>query len=247
MDAKLLESASLTRNESIVYLTLLQIGMSKTGAILKESKLNSGKIYEILNSLMEKGLASKTAINNVKHFSAAPPNKLLEYIKEKKEILNKNEREIQSIIPQLEGLRKTKLEKTNAVVYQGFKGFKTAANEIFAEENNGFDHMAMGVTKTKPKKYSDYWLKKNRKMSEVTLRRRILFSEESCYEQETSKIKNVKVRVLNNITPAAIDIVNNTVLILNYEGEGTFVLIENENIAKSFTSFFNQLWKVAKD
>ena len=38
MELKLLEKIGLTHNESIVYLTLLQIGTSKTGAILKRSR-----------------------------------------------------------------------------------------------------------------------------------------------------------------------------------------------------------------
>ena len=51
MNAKILEEIGLTRNESLVYLALSKIGTSKTGEILKESGLNSGKIYEILESL----------------------------------------------------------------------------------------------------------------------------------------------------------------------------------------------------
>ena len=48
MKLELLEKIGLTRNESLVYITLLKLGTSKTGNILKQSNLNSGKIYEIL-------------------------------------------------------------------------------------------------------------------------------------------------------------------------------------------------------
>ena len=112
MEAKILESAGLTKNESIVYLTLLQIGTSRTGKILKSSKLNSGKIYEILNSLMNKGLVSESIIDNIKNFSAAPPNEIINYINKKKEALEKQETNIKSILPQLKAIKETKSKET---------------------------------------------------------------------------------------------------------------------------------------
>ena len=68
MDIKVLERIGLTRNESLVYLTLLRNGTSKTGEILKKSGLNSGKIYEILDSLEKKGMVSESSINNIKRY-----------------------------------------------------------------------------------------------------------------------------------------------------------------------------------
>jgi len=73
IEPETLENVGLTKNESIVYLTLLRIGTAKTGEILNKSHLNSGKIYEILESLKEEGLVSESIINNIRHFTAAPP------------------------------------------------------------------------------------------------------------------------------------------------------------------------------
>jgi len=246
MEAKILESAGLTKNESIVYLTLLQIGTSRTGKILKSSKLNSGKIYEILNSLMNKGLVSESIIDNIKNFSAAPPNEIINYINKKKEALEKQETNIKSILPQLKAIKETKSKETKVFVYTGFKGFKTAVNEILKEEKIGHEHVGMGIRHDKPKKYNDYWLGSNRKTSKDKLKRRLLFSQKSKYQKDYSIVSNTKIRVLPNITPAAINVTGNKTLILNYEEEGTFVLIENKAIAKSFKNFFEQLWKIAK-
>ena len=55
---QILQEIGLTRNEIKVYTSLLDLGESKTGEILKKSGLNSGKIYEILDSLQKKGLVS---------------------------------------------------------------------------------------------------------------------------------------------------------------------------------------------
>jgi len=56
MNEKLLEEIGLTKGEIKTYLTLLQIGESTTGKIIDEAGISSGKIYEILNKLIRKGL-----------------------------------------------------------------------------------------------------------------------------------------------------------------------------------------------
>ena len=246
MEAKTLESAGLTKNESIVYLTLLKIGTSKTGEILKNSNLNSGKIYEILNSLMEKGLVAQTIIDNVKHFSAADPSEIISYVEKRKQLLEEKEKQIKSILPQLNLLKQTEIDPTEVFVYTGFKGFKTVLNEIFKEEKNSKEHFAMGLTQNKPKKYNDYWLKVNKNLNPKKIKRRLIFSDRNQYAKEHIKLGKIEVRVLPNITPAAINITGDSIAILNYENNGTFVLIKNKAISKSFKNFFEQLWKIAK-
>src|SRR3989344_5827677 len=83
METETLEKIGLTKNESIVYLTLVKSGTIKTAKILKKSGLNSGRIYDTLESLKHKGLISESNINGVKHFTASPPNQLKEYFQQK--------------------------------------------------------------------------------------------------------------------------------------------------------------------
>ena len=54
----LLEELGLTKGEIKVYLTLLKLGETTTGKIVEEAGISSGKIYEILEKLIRKGLAS---------------------------------------------------------------------------------------------------------------------------------------------------------------------------------------------
>src|SRR3989344_5177017 len=129
MDNRMLEKIGLTRNESIVYLSLLKIGSSKTGEILKESGLNSGKIYEILEGLKAKGLVSESIINKIRHFSAAPPFQILEYLEKKKEEIANDERDIRKSLSDFEKIKTEKIKEVKAVTYTGFKGIKTATDE----------------------------------------------------------------------------------------------------------------------
>ena len=65
---KELMGIGLTQREVKVYLALLKLGESTTGKIIQESGISSGKIYEILEKLIGKGLASYTIKEKTKYF-----------------------------------------------------------------------------------------------------------------------------------------------------------------------------------
>ena len=247
MDAEILEKIGLTKNESLVYLTLLKIGTSKTGEIIKQSNINSGRIYETFDSLKVKGLISESVINNVKHFTASPPEKILDYIKQKNEELKKEESLIKSALPDLDSLRSLKLEKSKALVYTGFEGIKTAAYEALNATKKGEEIWAMGVTEMKDKKFNDFWVKYAIDRAKGKHLTKFLFSERSPYYKTTKNMNLVDARVLEGITPTTIDIFgDDKVLILNYNEPISCILIYDKNTTTSFKNFFNQLWKLAK-
>lgn len=247
MEIKVLEKLGLTNTESKVYLALLKIGSSKTGEILKYSGLNSGKIYEILEGLKEKGLVSESIINNVKHFSAAPPSQLLDYLQRKKEDIESEEKELKKNLPFLENVRNEGIRETKAVTYLGLRGIKTAADEALDSMKSGEEILSMGVTEKKDKKYNDFWLGwTERRVKKGTVAKHI-FSEEGGYYNSFKKLKLTEAKVLTGLTPVTVDIFgDDKVLILNYNKSESCTMIYDKNTAASFKNFFYQLWKIAK-
>ena len=247
MELKTLERIGLTRNESKVYQTLLQLGTSKTGEILKKSGLNSGKIYEILESLKLKGLLSESIINNIKYFTAAPPSQILGYIQDKKDELDKEEATIKSLLPELEKLRNIPKEETKSITYTGLRGIKTATEEALDAMNSDEDILAMGVTKLKGEDFNKFWKKWQIRRVEKKIHQKMIFSEKSDYYKKFIRSKYTQARVLDGLTPATIDIFGeNKTLILNYGKTPSCILIYDKNTAQSFSQFSRQLWKIAK-
>lgn len=241
-----LEKIGLTRNENIVYLTLLELGTSKTGEILKKSGLNSGKIYEILDGLKKKGLVSESVVNNVKHFTAAPPSQLLEYVETKKSEIKKEELEVRSLLPNLERLRNVVMKDVKAVVYTGLRGIKTAADEALDSMKPGQDMVAMGITSLKDQKFNEFWKQWSQKRIQKRIFARHIISESGDYYEYFRKLKCTEARVLIGITPVAVDIFgDDKVLILNYKEPASCILIYDVNTTTSFRQFFEQLWKIA--
>ncbi|MDO8660920.1 MAG: helix-turn-helix domain-containing protein, partial [Candidatus Woesearchaeota archaeon] len=140
MNIELLESIGLTKAEIKVYLALLELGSSTTGPIVEKSHASSSKIYEILEKLMQKGLASFVIESGMKYFEAAPPSRILEYVKEKEDSLTKQRQELQNIIPELELKQKLSNHKSDATIFRGLKGVKTAHEDILKTLKSGEEY-----------------------------------------------------------------------------------------------------------
>jgi HTH-type transcriptional regulator, sugar sensing transcriptional regulator len=247
MDTVLLESLGLTHNEAIAYMTLSRIGSSKTGRLLKESGLNTGKVYEILESLKRKGLVSETLTDDVKHFAAAPPDRLIEYIGKKKEVLEQEEKVAKSLIPQIEKIRQSTLETSRVAVYTGFDGFKTAVNEATKTLKAKEEVLAMGVRSSKGESFNRFW----KQWADQTLPKnheRVIFSDKGGFYSYKLKSKFSRIRFLESSTPDAIVIFGkHTVLVTQYDDPVKVIFINDEIASLTFISIFELLWKVAKE
>ncbi len=245
---KILNEMGLTKNESIIYITLLKLKTAKTGEILKTANLNTGKIYEILESLKKKGLINESIIDGIKYFGASRPEQLLEFNKKKKEKLEKEEKKIQIILPNLKKMYTSNKEtKFKSVTYIGYKGIKTAIYEALYELEKGEEIIAMAVTEKKDEKYNRMWTKFHKLRIEKKIKFRLIFSERGKYFNKYKKFKLCECKILEGLTPVAVNVFgNNIVGIFNYQDPVSCVLIYNKNVTTSFKHFFDQLWKIAK-
>ena len=65
MNTETLVSIGLTKGEADVYLTLLKLGNTTSGKIIKESKVSRSKVYDVLERLKQKGLVTEIIKKNV--------------------------------------------------------------------------------------------------------------------------------------------------------------------------------------
>ncbi len=126
MNTDKLEKLGLTRNESIVYLSLLKLGSTSAQNLVKESELHRSRVYDALESLQRKGLAGFVVKDFKKYFQGVEPEKLLGYIEEQKEILKE-------ILPELKDIKGMKKEEINASIYKGKEGLKAIHSEMLKE------------------------------------------------------------------------------------------------------------------
>ena len=83
MYQELLQKTGLSLNEARVYEALLNLGEANVNSISIRSKVHRRNVYDSLNKLIEKGLASETFVKGEKLFKPTDPERLKEIIKEK--------------------------------------------------------------------------------------------------------------------------------------------------------------------
>ncbi len=246
MNPEVLERIGLTRNESITYLTLLKLGTSKTGAILKSSGLNSGKIYEILDKLKDKGLVSETVENNTRLFTPAPPKQLIGYLEQKKNSLREEEALINEMIPALDQIREEKLPEKRIVTYKGFRGIVTAAEEALEKTEPGKEILSLGISDINAWSQS-YWVRWEKMRMEKRVTGRYILSERGRIFNDLKNEEGIAVRFMKKDTPVGIDIYgDDIVLILHYQEPISCTMITDKNTVTTFKSYFDVLWKVAE-
>ena len=96
---EVLQSIGLENKEIKIYLALLGEPESTATKISKHTSIDRTFIYELLNKLIEKGLASYVIKNNIKYFSAVDPGVLLKNLEEKRE-------QLKNILPELKAKQK---------------------------------------------------------------------------------------------------------------------------------------------
>jgi len=129
MDKEFLTTLGLTRREAEVYYELLQTDEGLASSISEKTHESRTNTYDTLNSLIKKGLVSYVIKNNRKYFMAAHPKKLLDWIDLKKEEIDQERKNVESLIPDLLKLRLPKEKKVMVEVYEGKEGMRTMFKE----------------------------------------------------------------------------------------------------------------------
>ncbi|MDD5133031.1 MAG: helix-turn-helix domain-containing protein [Candidatus Nanoarchaeia archaeon] len=244
-----LKKIGLTEGEIKVYLSLLELGASSTGKIIKKSGISGSKVYEVLDRLANKGLVSLTTKNGVKYFEASSPTKILEYLEEQKEDIDKEKQEIQKIIPELI-LKQKNAPKSEVKVYTGWEGMKTVNEDIISSLKKGEEWLSMGLTE-QPESWEVYFTQKQKERAKKGIKHKHLLNEKykSLYKKR-KLIPNTEFRFLSKDfeMPISTEIYKNKLAIFILLKEApTTIVIESKVVAESFRKYFYLFWKTAKN
>ena len=228
-----LKQAGLTDNEAKVYLGLLDLGPSLAGQISRKTGLHRRTVYDTTEMLIKKGLVGYIINNNRKLFQAANPNRILEIITEKQNILS-------PLVASLsEKYNKTK-DKEETNFYKGKEGLKT----VFEDQLNAKEILILGASSKAYETLQFYfkWYDKTRK--EKKIRSRIIASDRNFSKIPLSEIKYLPEKYSS---PVAVNIYNDKTAIILWAKDPIAIVIKNKEIAIGYKNYFELLWKIAKD
>ena len=237
MDIKrLLQDLGLEEKEAKVYLALLSLGETTATKISKKTNLDRTLIYQLGNKLIEKGLASYIIKNNVRYFSAANPEKLVQDLKEK-------EKQLQKAMPQLIRLTKVQEQETKVEIYRGKEGLKTVLKDIIRTKKN---YVGLGEEGRFQKVLPIYVHKFLKQLEKNDIHEKVLVRED--LKSITLKSKNSIFRYISKdyLSPVTTLIYGNKVANFIWTLPYHTILTTNKEVADSFRSHFEALWKIAK-
>lgn len=236
----ILEYIGMTGTEFNVYKILLKNEKSLASAIIKKSGLHRATVYDVLNRLIEKGLASYILINKKKYYSGAEPQKLSEILHEHKKNIEENEKKVSELVKELDNIRLTDKEKTHiATIYEGKEGLKDIMQEILATKKDfytigGEDLRFQDILPI----YTALWAKERERLK--------IYARKILTQPKFSKWKyNIEKQVPKEYSmPSATIIYGEKVATIINSDPLTIIVIDNKNVAESYISHFNMLWRL---
>lgn len=248
LDIKTLETAGLTHAQSIIYLELLELGLSKVGIIIEKTKLQSSVVHNNINKLIDKGLISFILKGKVRHYQVSEPDILLSYLDKAKEKIDKTKEDIKKILPRLKSIRNKSKQNTEVEVYKGKRGFETAFIEEYQKltKNQIIQFIALSDKFYKGNNFEELF----EKLNEIAFEKNAFFKgidPESLKSKQGSKNrKNYNIRYIKEHSPWDITIFKENILISIWGDEPVIIKIRNKSFYKNTLEYFEETWKTAK-
>lgn len=238
---ELLAELGLSKNDSLVYLTLLREGHSTPTTISKKSGIFRANVYGSLERLKVKGLVSEINEDKKRFFQASNPNALLTLLKEK-------ELRLKSLLPELI-LDHQLAQKNEVEVYNNIAALRNLFHHYL---DLGDDIYCYGVPKIAVNLVGEYFqnvIHKKRAQQKQWMYH-IYNSDAKERINFLNKLPYTKARSLppEFDCPVATIICGDEMSInLFQENKCTIIVIRNKEIANVYQKYFQVLWNKAKD
>jgi len=231
-----------------VYLALLKLGESLASEVAKKAEIPRASIYDVLERLEQKGLASYIVKDFKKYFSGADPKTIIKNLEYKK-------KRIQDVLPKLEELKHASASETlKTGVYEGKKGLQTILNMILEEKDLFVIGASRKSTEVLPF-FVENWSKERIKRK---IKIKVIY-------QDTKEIrKSLKRKQIKKIvgfgklwesrfletkysTPLMTIVFGNKTALISWKKENpSAILIEGKEVAGTYKQYILGLWKIAK-
>ena len=245
----ILEEIGLTKNEIKIYLSLLKLGSTTTGAVIKKTGIHNSKVYDGLERLATKGLATHVVVANTKHFKAVDPERLLDFLDDKRKTISEHEEEIRKYLPQLKSFQELEGDDTEAEIFKGWKGMETVFNEGIKVMGKKDIWYVLGAYAGEDVERTNRLITKViRKCEDKKMKWKVIYNESARgtfeYEQTSPITEN---RFLSQETPATINIYKDVMFIALWIKNPIAFRVKSKKVADSFRKYFEVMWAMAKE
>jgi len=235
----ILEENGFSKAEAKVYLTLLKLGETKSGQIIKQTSLQSSVVHNALNTLADKGFLTYIIKGKTKHYQVAEPKIINNYIESKQKNFLK-------ILPELESLKlKSKLEPIKVEIYEGYKGLLNATLRLIEGSRRGdiYKYFAMSEAVLN-EDATEFFRKVDNLKKEKGIIIRGIANQES--KNKFKDYKESKIRYANQNIPPAMNIFKDKILIYSLSEKPVVIYVQSKELAQQYHKMWDDIWSKSK-
>ncbi|HKR74779.1 MAG TPA: helix-turn-helix domain-containing protein, partial [Candidatus Nitrosocosmicus sp.] len=212
-----LTNLGLTQGEAKVYLAMIQIGPSRIGKIVEKAGVSQSKVYNVLDRLILKGLASYNIKDNFKYFQSLEPSRLHEFIMKKENEVRRQKEGITQIINDLSrNIYATK--RSASEIFVGERSLRSAYMTLLSDSKKGeilrYFYPYPDAHENASPFYSRFY---KYQKSKGLIERGIVNSDFKNSQHFKEIPKDVKLRHVNFPLPGTIDIFADKLLIVDWK------------------------------
>jgi len=237
---EVLKQFGLKSKETTVYLSALELGTTTVSQIAKKARIKRTTVYDILDSLIAKGLIGQTQKGKKRYFYAEDPEKLHKLLEEKEE-------KLAEVMPLLKSIYNVSGTKPKIRYYEGKEGLKDVYRDTLIYKGEMQAFVSEDVLKYLGEEFMDEYFEKR-------IKNKIFVK---VIGPDTAEIKKYKAADKKGMKTTRIvdkkkypfsiemNIYGNKVALMSFREE-MGIIIESNEIAKNMIALFNLAWKGAK-
>jgi sugar-specific transcriptional regulator TrmB len=239
-------SVGFSDKEVNVYLVLLSLGKGTVAEIARRAEINRTTGYDILDKLVSYGMVSIFGKEPKQEYSAESPESIKDYLKNKKEKIDKQLEDAKTFLPQLKSMHNVH-DRPQVRFYEGKEGLQqvyedtlTSSETIRAYATVDDMHAAL----------PDYFPKYYQRRAGKGIHIRAIIPKTQIGKERAAKDKE-EARETALIPPdkyyfsPEINIYDNKVMIASWR-EKLGIIIESDEIADAMKKIYELAWAEAK-
>lgn len=251
-----LTQIGLSENEAKVYLALLELGSATAQQVAQKAGVNRPTTYVQLESLIKVGVVStfereseRSGVSKT-YFRAEDPDHLKKILEGSRRDLDKKEQILSETLPELGKLFLTSGERPRVRFFEGVEGLLTMQDEFLKTPDKSIESVAstddvLGVFPTHPQAYMPRRVKKGirAKLLYTSSQGKIFKNKDEAALREARYIPAEKFPFSFDLTLYDFHV---AISVLKPKDFPYGIIIESEEVAKSFRSLFYLAWESAE-
>ncbi len=243
-EREILKQIGLSDNETNIYLTLLSNGSLSVYEIASKTGIYRPNVYDKLEILMKKGLASYVIKNSKKYFIAAEPEKIDRYLDEQEEKINESKQKLGEIMSKLSAMSNLPKNKTKVEVFEGREGLKVFIMDVVKTAD---EVLITGIDETKYNEMLPTYMPKYfKEIGAKGIRERVIIADRPDTFQFDNPVTTYRYLPEKEFNPTNTFVYKNKIGIVIWDVPPMVIRIENKNLANTYRQHFEHLWKIAK-